>query len=70
MNVVADIGKRNGLDFRIVEEEAVDDGTRLQNQSQSLILDLNTQFSCPAFWLKSGIWLQVEQIKRTVTAWS
>ena len=38
MNVVADIGKRNSLDFRIMEEEAVDDGTRLQNQSQLLIL--------------------------------
>ena len=53
MNVVANIGKRNGLDFRIVEEEAVDDGTRLKNQSQSLILDLNPQSSCPTFWLKS-----------------
>ena len=34
INVVTDISKINVLEFRIVEEEAVDDGTRLKKVSR------------------------------------
>ena len=38
-DMIADVVKCNGLDFRVVEQKAVDDGTRLQYRIQSLILD-------------------------------
>ena len=38
-DMIADVVKGDGLDFRIVEQKAVDDGTRLKYRIQSLILD-------------------------------